>query len=71
MEGRMEGRIEGRRKVGEDSPKCTERLIIIDICGGERGDHDGFGVSTESVLQEFGERRVSVRDHHLLLAYYG
>lgn len=43
-------------------PESTDRLFVIIVGGGARGDHHCFGVATKRVLEETCQLRCTIRD---------
>ena len=43
-------------------PKRGERLVVVDVCGRDGGDHGGLGVAPEVLPQQPRQHRVAVRD---------
>ena len=49
------------------SPERGERLVVVDVCGRDGGDHGRLGVAPEVLPEEPRQHGVAVRDEVRLL----
>jgi len=45
--------------------KSSKGLVVVISGWGNGTDHEGFGVASQSILEDTGEARISVRDNHV------